>query len=242
MPADLVDTSKFDAMCKTLSGMSAVPYKQVVAFEVGRVMERALDLTPAAKRGPLIRHWSDDQFTAQPDTMYKPKSLTAWQVRAMARRSGKKGNLLTYFLFNRYPDELYNKIQARRLASLTRQIGAIGLAKQSWLRIAQQLGQTIKYPAWVERAISVTGKVHPENTSTKRTETTKKIQIDITNAMPLVNLPTVNGARALRIAISGRIGFFNKNISFRVFNDAAKIVKKYPGMTVSPAAVKLRTA
>ncbi len=235
MPAT-VDTSQFNAMCKTLSGMSAVPYKQVVAFEVGRVMEKALTLTPAAKKGPIIAHWSDDQFSAQPDTLYTPKTPAGLRVRAKANRS--KGGKLKYFLFNRYPDALYSQIVNRRLASLKRRIGAIGLAKQSWLRIAQQLGQTIKFPAWVEKAIPTTGIVHPENTSVQKTETTAKIQIDITNANPIVNLPTVGGLRALQAAIGGRIGFFNKNISFRVFNDVEKIAKKYPGMSVNSAAIK----
>lgn len=234
MASSSVDTRSFSQMCRQLSRMSAVPYKQVLTHEVGRVLEKALEYTPAAKRPPIIERWATAEFSAQPDTLYTPQTAAGRAGRARAKRS--KSGKLKYFLFNRYPDSLYNQIQNRRLESLKRKLRAIGLSKQSWLRLAEQLGVAIRAPAYVRAAVPRSGVIHPENTSVKVVESEKGISITTTNAQPTVNLPTVGGLRAFIAAIAGREKFFLKSISLRVFNDIAKIARQYPGMKVNPAA------
>lgn len=234
MSSSSVATRSFSQMCRQLSRMSAVPYKQVLTHEVGRVIEKALDYTPAAKRPPIIEKWATAAFSAQPATLYTPQTAAGRAGRARARKV--KGGKLLYFLFNRYPDALHAQIENRRLASLKRTLAAIGIAKKSWLQLAQQLGVAIKAPAFVRKAIARTGLEYPENTSVKVQESDKAIMITTTNAQPTVNLPTVGGYRAFVAAIAGREKFFSKNIKLRVFNDIARIARQYPGMKVNPAA------
>lgn len=223
-----VDTTRFNEMCRMLARHSAAPYAEVVRAEVGRVLERSLQLTPVAKAQSMIDKWATAIFSAQPESLYTPQTREGLAVRARARRQNGK---LLYFLFNRYPDALYSGIQNRRLDSLKKRIAAIGLAKQSWLRIAQLLGLTIKAPGWVDRA-SAYGREHPENFQVRQKVSTSEVVIGFTNSQPTVNIPQVGGTRALAAAIAGRVKYFETNIAKHVFADVARIAKRYPGITV----------
>lgn len=220
-----VDTSAFNAMCKTGARLSAVPYDVFVRSEVGKVMEAAVKFTPAIQVQKARMQHESAQFSSQPASMYSPKSKGPRNIKT----NKKGGGYIVYYLGNRYPNQLWGAMSGRRRAKLARILGARGLAKKSWLRIAEELGIAIKAPGFVRKAIATTQKQYPD-ISTRVQKSQSQIRIDITNAQPTVNIPRVGGAKALRLAISGRVKFYEQNVMRLVFNDVAKIAKAYPGI------------
>lgn len=238
MAREKVDTSAFNAMCQQASQLSAVPYEPFVRNEVGRIMEKAIDNTRAADPARPQRDFDEAVFTAQPASLYQPRFVPKGGRHVF---TSKKGNVLVkYFLWNRYPDALWSGIERRRIESVQRKKRARGLAKQSWLRIAQQLEVPIKAPAYVERAIPVSGIEHPENTAVAVEKSPTRVFITIENAQPTVQSPQVGGSRALQLAINGRVKFFQENFQRLVFSDLRKIAAKYPGLKIDTSAAAVQ--
>ncbi len=221
-----IDTSKFNAMVRELARKANAPDDEILSYEVGKVLEATVQFTPALQVSKLRSRTEAALFSMQPASLYTPKR---------GRRSVKisKNGFIAYYLQNRYPNALWSAISARRKASLARALRARGLAKKSWWEIARLLGITIKVPNYVPIAVASSGRSYPGNVSAKRLRPAAKLQITIENAQPTVNIPQVGGARALQRAIDGRTKFFIQNVGRGVFDDVAKIAKKYPGVKVS---------
>lgn len=218
-----VDTRQFNAMCEQLSKLTAVKYDKVVRAEVGKVLEKALEFTPSLSVGKVKARFASARFSSQPSGMYSPKNR-----RAVPTKNG----YIVYYLGNRYPDALWSVMDARRRTHLAAVLAAKGLAKKSWLQIADLLGINIKAPVYVAAAVASDGKQYMNVTAATK-HSKSSIVIEFSNSQPTVNIPRVGGARALERAIQGRIKFFDKNASLAVFADIKKQAKAYPGLKLA---------
>lgn len=219
MANEKVKTAQLNAMFEQLSTLSATPHEKVVKSEVGSILEKTLANTKVASVSRIRNRYKD--FVPMGQNAYSP---------ARTRRSGNViGSNLIYYMQNRYPNALWSRLNARRVQLINRARAARGLARQSWLQIANELGIKINAPGYVATAIAKTGKTY-KNVTTSTKVSKNKIEIRISNGQPTVN--ATGGARALQRAIQGRIKFFEKNASLSVFADIKKIAKAYPGLKI----------
>lgn len=219
-----VDTRAFRQMCRELAAKAKVPDETVLVAEVGKVLEGAARNTKAGSKAKIASRFKNATFSMQPSDMYSPKSgRTGVNVSA--------NGFIPYYLRNRYPDNLWALMSARRNASFAAAIAAIGLSKRSWFEIAKRLGLTISVPAYAKKAVASTGKDYPENISIKIERGNGKLQISFFNSQPTVN--KIGGARALQVAIDGRVKGFLVSLSKGTFTSAAKIAAKYPGIRIT---------
>ena len=224
-----VDTSEFSAMCRQLSQISAASQQKILDAEVAKVLEAAVRHTPAAKVSAMRARQEQARYSAQPASLYTPRSPSGRRHRAGVKPT--KRGFIRYHLANRYPAELWKKIVTRRKASLARKIRARGLARRSWLMIADALGLKIAVPSYVKGAVATTGKNYATNVSVGRRRSVAGVGITIVNSQPTVNLPNVGGAAALQKAINGRVNYFAQNLKRGVFRSAQRIAKAYPGVS-----------
>jgi hypothetical protein len=219
MARENVNTAQFNAMCQQLSMLTAVSPTKVVRSEVGKVLEKTLEYTRSASAGK-IKHRYDE---------FVPMGIDAFSPKHTRRFGNLRGGNLIYYMGNRYPPALWSALRARRASLIKRKLAARGLAKRSWLEIANMLGITIKFPGYVASATPQTGQTY-NNVSANEQTTKTGVSISIENAQPTVN--AIGGGRALSRAIQGRIKYFEKNAEHAVFADVAKIAKAYPGIKV----------
>lgn len=220
-----VNTKGFEAACLALAKISGKSIEDVVTSELGKVIDRTIELTPAAKVSQIRSRYETAEFSAQPKELYEPVSASGKRHRTTAHIT-PKGKLL-YKLNNRYPNILWGRIEQRRSDSLRRQIGAIGLAKKSWWNIAKALGLPVKGGRFVS-AIATTGKEYPENFQTSKTVRETDIAVAFINSQPTVN--AIGGARALQAAINGRVKYFLFGVKKGAFDSLDKIARQYPGL------------
>lgn len=217
-----VDTTDFNAMCANLSEILKAPPEKVLREEVGRVLSKTIENTDAADADKIRQHSQNAAASLQSASLYTPK--------LGGRRHLKKGRVL-YNLSWRYPNQLWSAIQVKRAEDLARRLKARGLAKRSWLRIGQLLSVPVDAPAFVKKAVAMTGKIYPEDERATIARTDGGITFTIENAQPTVN--AINGDRALQRAIDGRVSFFVTNVSKGVFDSLESAAKKYPGVKVN---------
>jgi len=201
-----IDTRAFNSMCRELARKANVPDEVVLVAEVGKVLEKTIEYTPAA---------SKSKIEARSDQGY----YTTYNGRI-------------YYRLNRYTDNLWGAMEANRKALLRMRLRAIGLSKKSWIDIAVKLGLHVKAPAYARNAVARTGKVY-SNVKTAISRQKGKLTVSFFNSQPTVNLPAVGGRRALEAAIAGRVKYFLGQMALKTFDDAAKIAKKYPGIRVN---------
>lgn len=218
-----INTRAFVAMTRELAKKAQVTPDEALISEIGKVLEGAIRNTRSASKARIRLRFKTAEFSMQPSNLYSPKN-----GRAGVKIS--KNGFIPYFLRNRYPDSLWAGIVARRDASFNTKIGAIGLAKKSWLNIARKLHLGVKAPAYVSKAVASTGKEYPENTSVKIERKTGKIGVTIFNSQPTVN--AIGGERALQQAVDGRTKAFLYALGKGTFDSLAKIAKKYPGIKI----------
>lgn len=223
-----VDTRNFEAACLALAKISGRSIEAVVNAELGKVIDRTIELTPAAQVNKIRSRHETAEFTAQPPDLYEPVTPEGREHRSIAHRTSK-GKIL-YYLKNRYPNPLWGRIEHRRSESLRRQIGAIGLAKKSWWNIAKALGLPVKGGRFVS-ALATTGKEYPENFSTSKSVRETDIAVAFINAQPTVN--AIGGARALQAAINGRVKYFLYGVKKGAFDSMEKIARQYPGLKLT---------
>lgn len=219
-----VDTRAWDAMCRDLSRMTAAPFAKVVDYEAARTLEKTMAGIQAAKVELIKRRFANATFSAQPETIYTPRTTAGLLKRAKARRVHGK---LLYSLAYKYPDELWAAIQHNRTASLKAKLKARGLAKQAIAQIANQLGLEMRRPGYVDKAKPSTGRTY-RNTTTRRVSTAARYGIAFENRQPTA--VKLGGQRILQRAIDGRVKYFERNLAKHVFDNAAQIARRYPGV------------
>jgi hypothetical protein len=124
----------------------------------------------------------------------------------------------------RYAQEKISKLQ------MDEKLRRRGLAKQSWLALAEGLGFSIKAPGYVAKA-TVKGTAYSQKVSFSQSRQRGKFTIHIANSM--ITMIAANGKGALAKAINGRTGYFRKNLKNGIFGKWKEIAKRYPGMRVS---------
>lgn len=105
-----------------------------------------------------------------------------------------------------------------------------GATKASWVQIADDLGIELKaVPSYVRSAIPRPG---PRKDGTGRKfQSADQFFIELQNANQIL-IGRLDGAGMLQRAVSGRIKFFETNMAKGAFNDIAKTIKKYPGVSM----------
>ncbi len=224
--------TNFNAMCRSLGQMTGAGFEKAVEYEAAKVMEAAVRLTPAAKLGVVRAKHDNAGFSAQPETLYTPQSASGRKVRAAARRIGGK---LLYDLTHRYPDALWAAISERRAAHLKAIIAARGLSKRTWVQLARLFGFEITAAGFVKKAVPAHA---PEaaflgNMRFRRLGSRSTFTLFIENAQPTVN--KIGGEFILQRAMNRRVNFFRQNLKRLVFESAAAVAKRYPGVRTTAA-------
>lgn len=219
MADNQVHTGAFNAMCDQLSRLSGVPLEATVLAEVGKVLEQAVKNTKSASVAKIRARYED----------FVPMGIDAYSPKRTRHYGNLVGSNLIYYRKNRYPNELWSRLQARRQQLIDRRRAARGLAKKSWWQLAEALGLRIEVSEYVPSAIATTGKDY-NDTSVARVTNERGVSITITNAQPTAN--AIGGARALHVAIQGRLKYFSRSCELAVFAEMQKIARQYPGLKI----------
>lgn len=237
-------------MASELATMGAVPYESVILSETGHVLERTIDLTKGATAAGItasvnskFNNFGDGRYgtantrNVDPRISIAPTAGHKWWVSRDA--NGKR----TFYIMNggrrwskaRWAayqnEELQRQMQLRQF--LPKAKGARGLAKRSWLQIAQDLGIPLEaIAAYVRGARPSSGKEYT-NGSGKEFRGTDTFFIEIANNYPALADGRLPGHSILQRAINGRLAFFAKNLEKGVFENLAARAQKYPGVFVS---------
>lgn len=193
--------------------------QQITDYEVSRIMEKAV------------------QFTGKADIAKMRSKIGGLRIIDL---EGKKQPLYNKKTGRpqRFRNDVWAKIQAKRALMLSLLLQARGLSAQSWYRLARLIGFEVKAPAYVKSALPykrrAVGSVNANVSIIRSGIGSGKYGLEITNRMPKLQFhPKPAGLNALFSAISGRIGFFKRNLSKGVFKDAAATAAKYRGISVT---------
>ena len=117
---------------------------------------------------------------------------------------------------------------------------AIGLARQSWVQIADSIGIKLETVpgggisaaglAKARAAIASDGRAY-QNGQGAQFQTNKSYFVELVNRLPYGRKAKLD--RALVRRINGRAAFFAKNVKLGVFNSVSKILAAYPGFKVA---------
>lgn len=177
--------------------------RQIIDFEVGKVVEGALRRTETATSTSIRASAASKQWTTLNGKKYK----LAWRV----------------------PSPTWRDIAAARRAVLDAKLAARGLAKRSWLALGEALGVTVEAPGYVTTA-KAKNHTSGENVSVDRKSSPDGYGLRIDNSSPL--LRWTEGRQAFFAAVAGRIEFFKRNLRSGVFGDLDKAARKYRGLVV----------
>jgi len=137
--------------------------------------------------------------------------------------------------FQRKDSRLEKQAEKNRRSDLKKALAARGLAKQSWLQIAESLGLTaeqIGAAAYVLRAKPSNGKTYQNGTSSKMGGT-DEIVIEIENSSNLLtHFSRPSGWDILQQAMDARVSAFERDLANDVFNDMENRMKRYPGIYI----------
>lgn len=204
---------EFSAMLRELKAKlgDSMTMRKLVDHEVGRVLERAIELTGKADEKKIQKR-------------VKNRAVFMIGGKRWSTRDWKTGQSW------HVPDAIWSEIEAKRGRSLTRKLAKIGLSKKSWFMVAVKAGIPLdKVPDYVANAhttiVDTSG-----NASVMRSGDGGNYTIGIENKMPILQWSPVNGTQALFSAIVGRVKFYENNIARGVFSEMAKIAEKYPGL------------
>ena len=126
---------------------------------------------------------------------------------------------------NRYPDALWAALQLQIKNSIKASKAARGLAKKSWMQIAEKLGIEISIPNYVAKA-TTRGGDYPANAHGAEKQEDNAFHIEIRNSRTYS--PSV--VDSLRAAMRGRTRFFQNNLKRGVFQKTSELAAKYPGL------------
>lgn len=124
-------------------------------------------------------------------------------------------------------------IQAK-LHNVAQHLRSQGVSKATWLSVARDLGiehlVTPAPPGYVKNAVSRDGRVYKHGYG-RKLSSAAAFYIELENNSNLV-LSRLDGSAILQRAVNGRRSFFLRNVELGVFETAANISRRYPGITV----------
>ena len=182
--------------------------QQVVDFEVGKIINKAITKTKKATMRSIKR---------------SQEERPPWRTYDLGRGMKK------YNLDNRYPNAVWAKIRGRLKETLTRKYQALELARRVWVEVLNKLGQPADTTAQSRIAQSKTFNAAGA-AGVERSKTEGKYGVMIENAYGKNRW--VDAAQALFAAVVGRRKFFETNVSKGVLRDLKTVAAKYPGIVV----------
>lgn len=209
----MADSFKVELICRDFNRMleelaaidPRIEFRDVCLGVAARVVFNALFRTRAAKVSAIRRTWQEKEYTTF---------------------NGKR-----YKLDNRYPDQLWGRLQQFLHDRLQIKLAARGLSRQSFYWLGQQLGMRGAVPAYVVNA-NYNGAQHRENAATFEQGSGTDFALTIVNSSPIVQM--AGGRDALLYAMAGETGYFRRNMENRAFRTLESRAKKYPGIFTSP--------
>lgn len=212
----VLKTQEFSGFLKQLRATlgDKTTMQKVVDSEVSKVLEKAVALTGKADRSKIEKR-------------VEARAVFNIEGKKYVTRNWKTGQPW------RVPNAVWSQIQSLRKQSLTRRLAAIGLSKQSFYLLAKRLGYEIAAPGFVKAAKAKSGDTD-RDVSIRRDATPDKYGVTITNAMPILRYDPPSGTQAFFSALSGRIGFYKKNLAMGVFDSVSRTAAKYKGVIVKP--------
>lgn len=270
-PSLKFDTLAMDRMFAQLVAFSPVPLRDTLRAEAGSILKVCAARTKVAKAARAeidARRMALRKGDAR-SSNYERVSVTigmrgnavygkVWRLTGTRDRLGVQQTHGANFapLHRHYGDEAWNDIQrviARFLGALkvARPAikGAAGLARQSWVQIADDLGirledvpgGTLSAAALsrARRAIATNGRSYKSGQAREFGEA-KKFTIQLTNNLPYGRKITLD--RVLAGAIQGRVKFFERNVALGVFENLDKMLKAYPGVSLAYNGPRTRAA
>lgn len=123
-------------------------------------------------------------------------------------------------------------VKGRIRGLLDAALRARGLARNSWLQIAQKLGITLNNIAGgqqVSAARPSSGASYQPGSGSARYEGPKQLYYELANSYPFSRFK-IPAASIFSQAIQGELGYFRNNLRHGVFSDLQSIAKKYKGI------------
>lgn len=212
-----IDTTNFERMVGQLSALSGKDFDEVLKSEISSVVATTINKTKFA----------DEQKIRK---LYSPEN-TKWSTgNPRGIKIDGKIVLMTWH----FTDAKWAAIKERNASIVASLLQRIGLTKQSWLRLAEQMNLKLVQPkpTRVSKIESATcnGKKLDFPVSHLKESTPRGIGYEITNATKAA--VRGDGARILLQAINGRTGYFYRNLKTGAFRSLEKIAKKYPGFSI----------
>lgn len=256
-PIMQIDTRGIEGMFRDLSRMSGRDFADITRIQAGKVLETAIRYTPSAKlkvvketasrsiRRRFNTYGAGESGSAArnqyPRISISPRKNRVWWIDKS--EDGKR----TFYLMNgdkRWSDDRWgqylaeenDRIQDMKAAIVTadkRAVAAIGLAKQSWVQIADSLRIMLKLTSEGRvRSARPSNSLMYQNGRGEETVGQNTFFIDLINSYPIL-IAKLNGAGILRRAISARVRAFQIDMQKGVFDDISLRAKRWPGIYVT---------
>jgi hypothetical protein len=156
------------------------------------------------------RHWSDARWTKYQVLLAQMKAMQG----SYTTKDGKR------------------QVTVGKAADLAAALGSRGLAKHSWLQIAEAIGlaSEVDAPAWVKSAKPQDGKSYQNGTAKFALEAAAAY-IEMRNDYPAAI--RMNCKTLINYAIISRAKSFEREVELGVFRDIKTRAARYPGLFVS---------
>jgi hypothetical protein len=204
-------TRNFNRMLADLAAIDpTISFADIIKNEATAVIGLALRYTRAANAGKIRADHA---------------------AREWVTFGGKKYNIAEWKL----PNELWARVQRWRGERLRTKLNARGLAKQSWLHLATELGKQVAAPAYVVNA-NFRGLQYPMNADKREEGSSTNYALTIINSSPVVLF--AGGELALLRGMARRTRYFRTNMAHHFYRSLATRASKYPGIYHSPVPSK----
>jgi hypothetical protein len=205
-------TRNFSRMLEELANIDpTIEFKDVVDGVATRVAQGAMNRTRAAKASSIKQRHEGKEWTTFDGKKVRIGGNDAW----------------------RFPDAEWASIQQKRNELLQLRLAARGTAKQNWLGFANQLGRSLKAPAYVLGA-NYRGKTHEGDSTARVSGNGREYTVTLLMTSPLI--PGAGMERALVSAMAGETRYFYINMENRAFRTFASRAAKYPGIFIRQGA------
>lgn len=252
-----VDSTGFQSLCNDLLRMADKPgvtFEHVLKDQTGKVLETCVKYTgsPKASTTPRKPHTVGTGFAKEGESeLWITTGGPSWLVEP-----GGKGYHTCYIV--REPGNMRHWSNDRwargqRLLALADPDGGInrqqkrankiikgrGLAKASWVQIADSLGIPVKVPAFVRKAVPQDGIPRVSGVGRKM-QSANSLFLEIENRYPLLcgaarkRTAGNDGFAILTRAIKTRVKAFEEDVKRGVFDDLKTRAQRYPGIFVKP--------
>ncbi len=246
-----LDARGITAMCHDLAAMSGKSFEHVIVDQTHALLKLALKFTPSAPVGNIIRRVQ----RANENVSFDGGEVIAWLRKAQCyafldvstfrpRSGGKKPTRLingkswhlmdSHHRWSADRNARFARFQAAAVLKrkdIQKAIQARGLAKRTWIQIAEDLGIDMNAPGYIRGAKASNGRFYKNGTATKLLQAAS-VFIDIKNDNPGV-VDRLNGQALLERAIATRTRAFEIETQKGVFEDVAARAKRYPGIFTS---------